>query len=194
MHTDPLIPRGQSYATGFANHVGVEKEFEDLNWNSKVQTPRSSHPVKCRLVKNSSGIALLPGYTVTFKAGTKRTEVDGYLRLAGVIGPAVVDEFLPAAGVPNGNYFWVVTRGPALCVMPASQVGDIAEGAVLVGLTAAASTHSTTAGRVAGQDLTGATAVLGNQIQGALGLAMSAMSSSSTNSNILVFVNNRWDD
>lgn len=195
MHTDPLLPRGQHATTGFANHVGAEKIFEDLNYASKVQTPRSSYQVKCRLVKNSSGIALLPKYAVTFKAGTNRTEVDGYLRLAtSPIGAVFVDEFLPAAGVPNGSYFWVVTRGPAIGIMPASQVGDIAEGDVLVGLTAAASTHSTTAGRVGGQDLTGATAVLGGQIQAALGRALSAKSSSSTNSDILIFVNNRWDD
>lgn len=195
MHTDPLLPRGQYASTGFANSVGCEKEFQDLNWSSKIQTPRTNYSVKCRLVKNSSGVALLPKHTVTFKAGTNRTEVDGYLRLAYTPPGAVfVDEFLPAAGVPNGSYFWVVIRGPAIGIMPASQVGDVADGDVLVGLTAAASTHSTTAGRVGVQSLAGATDVLGGQIQGALGRALSAKSSSSTNSDILIFVNNRWDD
>lgn len=190
---NPLFGRGAyDSASEFSKSVGEQKVFEDRNWTSRIMTKRTNHPVTCRLVKNSSGIALLPGYLVTFKAGTNRTEVDGYARTTAV-DCVPVDEFLPSTGVPDGSYFWVVVKGPALCVMPASQAGDIADDAVLVALTAAASTVSTTAGRVNNQDLTGATAVLGGQINGAFGRAMSAKSSSSTNTNILVYVSKRWD-
>jgi hypothetical protein len=192
---DPLLKRGTSDAASvFSVQAGREFEVEDID-PSNPRNHRTGHIIRLRLVKNSSGVALLPKYLVTFKAGTNRTEVDGYARTTAADGKSVVpvDEFLPSTGVPNGEYFWVVVHGPAMCYMPASEVADITEEDVLVALTAAASTHSTTAGRVAKQDLTGATAVLGNQVNGAFGRALSAKSSSSTNSNILVFVHNRWD-
>lgn len=61
----------------------------------------------------------------------------------------------------------------------------IPEGTVLVALTAATS-GATTAGRVAPQDLTGATAALGLQVQNRLGYALSARTTAQTNTTILV--------
>lgn len=186
------IGRGE-HSAGLSGFAGIEKSFEDLTGTPKNYRAGYAHRTRCRLVKNSSGIALLPKRLVSFKAGTNRTEVDGYARTDAQNGVVPVDEHLDSNGVPNGEYFWVVMDGPALCTMPASQVGDISEDGVLVALTAAASTVSTTAGRVAGQSLAGATAVLGGQIQGALGRALSAVSSSSTNADILVYMKSRWD-
>lgn len=194
MANNQLLPRGQYDTAGFANQIGREKCFEDLDWSLKTPTHRTQHDVRCRLVKNSAGIALEPGRLVTFKAGTNRTEVDGYATTTAADGKAVVvvDEFLPASGVPANGYFWVVTHGPAECLMPLSQVADISEDSILVALTAATS-GSTTAGRVGVQSLAGATAPLGNQINGAFGRALSAKSSSATNERILVFMSSRWD-
>lgn len=192
---NPLIPVGQyDNASMWTAHVGREYEFEDINYDTPLQGRRTNHIVRRRLVKNSSGIALLPGYLVVFKAGTNRTEVDGYARLTAA-DAVVVDEWLPAAGVPNGYYFWVTVHGPTVCITPAAADANnlIPEDTILVALTAAASTHSTTAGRVAPQDLTGATAVLGGQLNGALGRALSAKTTSNTNAEILMFFSKRWD-
>lgn len=174
--------------------VGKEWIVDDLDY-ANPPNRRSEHKRTLRLVKNSSGVALLPKYGVIFKAGTNRTEVDGYSHTTAADGKSVVlvDEFLPATGVPNGSYFYVVTHGPAMALMPASQTADVTEEDVLVALTAAASTVSTTAGRVTPQSLAGATTPLGNQINGAFARALSAKSSSSTNADLLVFMANRWE-
>lgn len=194
--SDPLLPRGQSESAGFANQVGSVKCFEDLDHSLAVPTHRTHHQVECRLVKNSSGIALLPKRLVTFKAGTNRTEVDGYATTTAADGKSVVvvDEWLPAAGVPANSYFWVVIEGPTevLTDLAGGANNLIPEDTVLVALTAATS-QATTAGRVAPQDLTGATAPLGNQIQGAFGRAMSAKTTANTNADLLAYVSNRWD-
>lgn len=190
----PLARGEYDDASRMGGLVGHEWVVDDRDPDD-LTNRRSEHQVTLRLVKNSSGVALLPKYGVTFKAGTKRTEVDGYSRTTAADGKSVVlvDEFLPAAGVPDGAYFYVVVHGPAMALMPASQTADVAEEDVLVALTAAASTHSTTAGRVTPQSLAGATTPLGNQINGAFARALSAKSSSSTNSDILVFMANRWE-
>src|SRR5688572_17629021 len=151
---DPLLEVGQyDSASIFDKQIGQEKDFEDINFGSNPRSRRTNHIVTRRLVKNSSGINLLPGYLVTYKAGTNRTEVDGYARTTAVCPVAVVDEWLPAAGVPTANYFWVTVHGPTDCITePAAGANNlIPEGTKLVALTAAASTHSTTAGRVAPQ-------------------------------------------
>lgn len=60
-------------------------------------------------------------------------------------------------------------------------------GTILVALTAATS-GSTTSGRPAPQDLTGATALLGNQIQNQIGTALSAKTTANTNADVLTLV------
>lgn len=196
MSNNQLLPRGQSETYGYANQVGREWCFEDLNYSSKVTVHRTEHKVRCRLVKNSSGFALLPGRLALFKAGTNRTEVAGYATTTAADGKSVVvvDEWLPAAGVADGDYFWVVVEGPSevLTDLAGGANNLIPEDTVLVALTAATS-GATTAGRVAPQSLTGATAVLGNQINGAFGRAMSAKTTAETNESLLAFISNRWD-
>lgn len=85
--------------------------------------------------------------------------------------------------------------GPTLVLNDiASGAGTvIAERDVLVALTAATS-QATTAGRVAVQDLTGATALLGNAVQNAFGRALSARTTAETNSSVLVDLINRWSN
>lgn len=186
--------RGE-YDANVGDYAGHTYVVDDRDPDS-LQKRRSEHQVHLRLVKNSSGIALLPKRLVVFKSGTNRTEVDGYATTtaAGGAGVAVVDEFLPAAGVPNGEYFFVVTKGPTECLTDLAGGANnlLPEDTILVALTAATS-QATTAGRVAPQDLTGATAVLGNQIQGAFGRAMSAKTTANTNADLLVYVSSRWD-
>ena len=104
---------------GDGSHViGMRKEFLDITPSTGVVN--SNRAVECICVKNASAAALLPGQVAKFKlaatsgltSGGIIGEVDG---LAGasdkLIG--VVDEYLPAAGVPVGEVFWLVVRGPS---------------------------------------------------------------------------------
>lgn len=125
---DPGFPRGavlgilwKAYdaENGDGSHViGVRKEFLDANPQTGVVN--SNRNVECICVKNTSGSALLPGQVARFKsaptAGAGWSGIVGEVNgLAGatdrLIG--VVDEYLPAAGVPNGEVFWLVVRGPS---------------------------------------------------------------------------------
>lgn len=193
---DPLLAVGQyDSASMWSQHAGSQKVFEDIDYSTAVRGQRTNYQVTRRLVKNSSGITLLAKRTVQFKAGTNRTEVDGYSTTTANDGKTVVvvDEWL-TAGVPDGSYFWVTVHGPTECLTDLAGGANnlIPEETVLVALTAATS-GATTAGRVAPQDLTGATAVLGNQINGAFARALSAKTTANTNADILVFLGNRWD-
>lgn len=197
MNNSGLIGRGVSDAsTILGKQVGEVSIFEDYEYSDANRLDRRTHHnVECRLVKNSAGFALLPKRLVKYKAGTNRTEVDGYVSTTANDGDtlAVVDEWLPAAGVPDGSYFWVVTCGPTrvLTSLAGNAENVIAENGVLVGLTAATS-GATTAGRVVAQDLTGATDVLGNQLNGGFARALSAKTTDNTNADLLVYMSNRW--
>jgi hypothetical protein len=174
--------------------LGVEKWFTDTIPGS-APTGRSKRKVLCRLVRNSSGITLLPKRGVSFKAGTNGTEVDGYTRTTGQGDYAVTDEYLPAAGVRNGDVFWVVMKGPAIvtttmvadatCVIPAAEL--------VIASTAAASTAATTAGRfevyaIASPTTAGIALQNHKNTANALGRAMSAKTTANTNADILIDV------
>lgn len=154
---------------------------------------RSEHIVECCLVKNDSGAALLPKRLVVWKTSGSKTLVDGYSATTACQVAGVVDEHLPAAGVPNGSWFWMVRKGPALATTDLAGGANnvIALNAYLVALTAATS-GATTAGRVNTQSLAGATAVLGDQVQNAFGQALSAMTTGQTNADVLVYMDCRF--
>jgi hypothetical protein len=83
---------------------GQEKVFEDILWSgtSGVKSDRSVSPgksVRCRLVRNMSGITLLPKKMVQLDASNPG-RVTGYVVNTGQRG-FPIDEFLPAAGVPS---------------------------------------------------------------------------------------------
>lgn len=190
----PLMERGLTDSgTSLSHWAGRVFEMEDYDMDN-FPKKRTEHRVCVRLVKNSAGIALTPGRLVRYKAGTNRTEVDGYTTTTAAEIGGVVDEWLPAAGVANGSYFYVVIHGPTTVKtsLAANAENVINEGDVLVSLTGATS-GATTSGRVATQDLTGATDVLGNQVQNALGRALSAKTTANTNTDVLVFKKHSWD-
>jgi hypothetical protein len=83
--TDPLV-------TG-ASTVFTKKQFTDVN--VKGGAILSNEVVTCVAVRNTTGAAVLPG--------TKQT-------VKGVEG--VVDEYLPAAGCPDKEVYWLVVDGP----------------------------------------------------------------------------------
>jgi hypothetical protein len=179
---------------GGAQHEGKIWVFEDINvtpGTAGAKPTRSNRPVKCMCVRNVSGIALLPKRLVRLqKSGLFFLgRVDGYTTVTAEQGWPV-DEYLPAAGVPNNDLFWVVIDGPAMCLTDIAAGISVVVGDIVVALTAATS-QATTAGRVVLQDLTGATALLGNEIQNRLGYALSAKTTANTNADILVDIR-RW--
>lgn len=92
--------------------------FEFENKLTATSNPRDGREVICRLVQNNSGGALLPGRGVQFKS----TGADGYGQSIGGYSGAgekcdgVLDHTVPAAGVPDGKWFWMIVKGPAYVV------------------------------------------------------------------------------
>lgn len=87
--------------------MGVRKTFRDEN--PKTGALLSNHTVDCIAVKNTSGGALLPKAVVAINAA--RTSATGGATNASVLY-GVVDEYLPPAGVADGEVFWAVVEGP----------------------------------------------------------------------------------
>ena len=103
---------------------------------------RDGGNVTCILVRNSHSAALLPGIVVKWKTdATSGSElVEGREVVGGDIGlkaraAGVVDDHLPAAGVPVGDLFWLVVKGQCKCTVD----GAVAAGAIV--LSAAADGH-----------------------------------------------------
>lgn len=194
-----LPRRGQTYLgantgrtitdTDAASVEGATKLFDDFapGQASGAKVRRSNRQTTCILVRNTSGIALLPKRIARWESGYRGKRVDGYTTATAAEAAGVIDEHLPASGVSDNDLFWLAVKGPSLVLT--SLAGD-AENVIsiddaLVALTAATS-QATTAGRVNQQDLTGATAPLANQVQYRLGHAMSAKTTANTNADLLV--------
>ncbi len=184
-------------ATSTKSIVGLTKTFADLDYSVNPALSRSQNQVVCMLVRNSSGISLLPKRCVSWKTGLRGKEIDGYTEAAGgdAAVAGIVDEWLPAAGVANNDYFWLTVKGPTLAVtgMAADETNLINMDDWLITLVAAASTFSTTSGRLgpailptAGQttNITFAASAMLHKV----GRAMSAKTTTNTNANILVFM------
>lgn len=155
----------------------------------------SGADVKAKIVRNTSGVALLPKRLVSYASGSSK-RVDGYTNTTAGVVAGVVDPFLPAAGVPNGDLFYIILEDDDCLLTTALESSTanntIAVGNILYAVTAAAST-STTGGRpiplntagtfTAAQTTDGtATAILLNNI----GRAKSAKTSGQTASDLLV--------
>jgi hypothetical protein len=164
--SDPGFGRGQTLGVTVKMYeaesgdgstiIGVRKEFRDEN--PRTGELLSNRPVECIAVKNVSGGALLPGQVVKFKAaatsgqfsGGILGEVDATATTANALPAAnglvgVVDEYLPSAGVPNNEVFWLVVRGPATVVKSSTSVSaGAAYGTSTTAGEAAAHTAGTT--------------------------------------------------
>lgn len=189
-HENPPFPRGglgSAYSdpgtvdtTGLAHLEGTEWEFEDKDFNSAVDgvvPDRTNQKVICRVVRNKSGGALLPKKFVMFKtdgsgAGDYGGQVSGY----GTIGKAggVVDEALPAAGVPSNELFYVVIEGPTQVVSDTTGDTTISVGSKIIPGT-------TGDGTVIDQDVSvAAGSATFAQVNGAIGRAMQACTTTAT--------------
>ena len=197
---DPPFPRGGTMGVTVtadqAHWEGREFWFENKDYSTTSPVDRAAGGagtlVKVRIVRNSSGIALLPKRLARFKLANYGMQVDGYTTTTAEEGYPI-DEFLPAAGVADKDLFYIVVEGPATCLtdLAASSANVFSAGSVLVALTAATS-QCTTAGRVSINDLTGATQLLALQVQNRVGAAMSAKTTANTNADALVHVKKSW--
>ena len=193
---NPPFGRGETWFSGVGATntdpvavVGKEWLFEDIDPTTRAV--RSNKYVRCRAVRNSSAITLLPRRIAQFSttAGSFSHEVTGYTTTVAARG-YLIDEYLPATGVVANDVFWIVVEGPAEGITDLAAVDTINVGDKLVALTAVTS-QATTAGRVDLLDTTGATSLLANQVMHYLGHAMSAKTSANTNASILIDVG-RW--
>jgi hypothetical protein len=191
MYSDQLpFARGKVFgitnSTDGAYLLGQEYIVEDIDPSDRSKK-RSNRLVRIRAVRNSATIALLPKRIAVYKTATMNTEINGYTTTTAAPFAGIIDEFLPAAGVPANDICYIATKGPTLALTDIAQTDDISIGDRLVSLTAATS-QATTAGRLDLQVLTGATAVLAGQILNTIGLAMTAITSANTNMDILIDV------
>jgi hypothetical protein len=137
-----------------------------------------------------SGQALLPGPIAKYKvaAGVNaETSVDGYTASVSDIPAGVIDEFLPPAGVPNNDLFYLGIDGPTQVETAKTGAVSIAQGNRLVPGTGTSNT-SDDAGRVAVQDLTGTGAAFANNIENRIGIADAAATTNNALINAVVHV------
>ncbi len=177
--------RGATY--GAADNT-VATWLEGREYLHEDNTYGTGLNVRLRICRNNSGAVLAPKRSVKYNltAGKGKTDVAGYSTVTAEKS-GIVDEFLASTGVPSGDLFYVVIEGP--CLAKTSSAAS-AENSIAVGdalhATTGATTGATTAGRVAEALFTGATAVLAGQIRNVIGTAMSAMTTSQTNTDILI--------
>ncbi len=171
--------------TSGKQYEGAEYRWEDVNYSNSgaVKPVRSELPVVTRVVRNASSQTVLAKQVVKLKS-TNHGQIDGQC-IVEAEGPCVVvDEHLPSGGCLQYDLCHVVVEGPAL-VTNSSAASTITAGDRVVAATAA-TTGATTAGRVKTQDITGATTPLANNIQNAVGVAMST--TSTTQADVLIYV------
>jgi hypothetical protein len=112
MDGNPVTLDGNSNPIEGVQIVGEVKAFDDVNPTSGVRN--SNRVCYCVAARNTSGSAITPKTVVKFKASALLSEVDGSGdNTAGLI-LGVADEYLPTAGVPNNDIFWVVVQGPTV--------------------------------------------------------------------------------
>lgn len=172
-------------ATGASHLEGKTWLFEDIDWTNianGVKPYRSGKYVKCKLVRNASGGALLPKRFAKYKTDGSTGDVyggqvSGYGDTVGQVG-GVVDEFLPAAGAGINELFWLVVSGPSKMTTAGAGDTNISIGSMVI---------PSTSGTVIDQDTTvAAGAATFNQIQGAIGRAAEAVNAISTDFLVLV--------
>lgn len=202
-----LANLGQTLTSTDADHL-VGQEFEVLDWDysTSPRTLRSNRKVRLRVVRNASGVAL-PPKRLAVLARDAAKNVSGATATAGVAGTQQVigiarvntvkgypiDEWLPEAGVPSNDLFYIVLKGPAVVLgsvanySTAIAAGDVLYSA-LTAATSAVTNGITTGGRINEIMDVASTDVTAGQVVNRLGRALSANATNTTNSGILIDV------
>lgn len=178
--------------------LGKKVEFEDFAAPTG-QTPtlrRAGGKRRYLVLLNDTTISLLPKLAVRFStsAGKYGKYVDGYGYVLAEQLAGIVDDRLPSTGVPAGHVFLACIEGFHLCktAVAADATNLINVGNKLVAETSAASTSSTTAGRLGLQVLTALTgAFVANPAMNFAGYALTAKTTANTDNDILVKLNIR---
>lgn len=170
--------------------IGKEWWFEDRDAPNALDPGgaghRSGQAKRCRVVENASGGVLLPKRPVQLDAlGEKAL---GYANDVSQPRVAIVDEYLPAAGVKANDKFWVTVEGLseiAISITPAEAVISAGDPVVVA---AAATSGAATAGYIRSWDpTTAATGVtMAWEINNQLGIAVSAATTADTGDGLLV--------
>lgn len=188
-------PLGKTYGSSSTTGVsvgmeGTEKIFADVDYSGTgaVKTKRSGNDIRAILVRNTSGITLNAKLGVTYASGFQGRRVDGYHALDGGICSGIVDPFL-VNGVANNDLFWLIVEGPCVCSKDTSG-NTVRKDDYVVAETAAASTFSTTAGRIKSIITTSNQTFAASYALNAIGIAMST--SATTNADILVRLRRRF--
>ncbi len=183
---DLPFPLGGTYGDGATVAVtdGVQLEGKEY-WvecrspgggvGGILDTVITEKPKKVRIVRNVTGSAMLPKLIAKLQldgTGMEYTSrVKDYADTVGQVGYPI-DEFLPAAGVPNNDLFYIVVEGPAKVTTAAAGDTNISIGSMVI---------PSTGGKVIDQDITvAAGAATFNQIQGAIGRAIQAVNAINT--------------
>jgi hypothetical protein len=184
----PPFARGETYYNGETidgnnlggvNLEGKEYVFEVNAPDDYAASDPSGRPVRVKVVRNRSGINLKPARIAHFNpADPYECSVDGYCYGVSQRPAGVIDEFLPPAGVPPLDLFYLVTEGPTKVTQLSANADVLAIGDRLVpGLGTSATNND--AGRVAKQaqatisDTTTTAAAFSN-IQNCVGFAAQA--------------------
>lgn len=181
LNPNPPIDATSNATLGGVNYEGKEYVFEANSQDEGAASPATQEDtgrsIRVRCVRNVSGIALKPGRLAHYAATDPyETRIDGYTFATTDRPAGVVDEFLPAAGVPNNDLFYIVIDGPT----KVTQLSVSASVLVIADrLVPGAGTSATTndAGRVVKQDVTGATGTLAANIFNQVGYASVANNS-----------------
>ena len=184
------------FGLGGINLEGKEFVFEP---NADATTPTyaqlgadpNGRPIRVKVVRNVSTINLKPKRLVRYQLATTginlETRVDGYTAAVTDIPAGMVDEFLPAAGVPPQDLFYLVIDGPTVGTSLTTGTVAINQGDRLV--PGAGTTKITAdAGCVASQDLTGSAGALGANIQNRVGRADTVVEVVTNTANVPVVV------
>lgn len=119
----------------FGNQIGMVRTFDDQAPNSSGATAGvaaaalSPLVVTCILLRNKTGGTLLPKQPVLF-SGTVVGETGATVTQSATpnVHFAIVDEYLPAAGVPANDVFWAVIKGPTTALFTTVSVAKAAGG------------------------------------------------------------------
>lgn len=177
---------------GGVDWEGFEREFDDTNYTTPAQGPRTPFKKVCRLMRNASGVTLLAKRCLRTAAGANWGK-----RLAGYTTTAneenfvgVLDEYLPSAGLVNNDLGWVTVYGPTLVLtdLAAGANNNISVGN-WIGVIAGSTTGATTSGRAGLLNNTGgATTPLFEAAANRIGKALSANTTDQTNTDVLCFL------
>lgn len=112
-----LFPRGTFQASATEDMRARRTFAPDKDWTAGANVVKSlsAHDVEVWYLKNATGAAVLPGVCYKLDWDLETDQVLDQVKAvagSGEVADVVADEYLPAAGCPDGSSCWFVRRGP----------------------------------------------------------------------------------